>query len=110
MRQQFIALALLLGVAACSTTTSRGVTTTVDAAVVGLSTAETLALIYTKLPRCIVPKTSMLCSDAGIVRKLKDLDMVAYNAVKAAEKNEALISTAIDAVAALQTAIPRITN
>ncbi len=87
--------------AACSTTV--GVSSSVDAAVVGLTTAERLALIYTSLPRCPAPAP---CSDPATVQKIKDLDLTAYNAVKAAEKNEALLSGALTAISAFQSAVP----
>ena len=108
MRRRHTIAGLALLVSACAT--SPDVSAKIDAAIVGLSTAESLALIYTRLPRCVVPKGVMLCSDPATVQKIKDLDMTAYNAVKAAEKNGALVSAALDAVQAFQTAIPKITS
>lgn len=99
----------LCTVVACGTP-SPGVAAKVDAAVVGLTTAEKLALIYTRLPSCETTAKGKLCSDPAVKQKIKDLDNTAYKAVKAAEKNEALLSAALDAVAALQSAIPNTVN
>lgn len=92
---------LVLG--ACASTSGR-VSNAVDAAVVSLTTAERLALVYTSLPRCPVQKP--VCSDPSTVARIKDLDNKAYAAVKAAESNEALLSVAIAAVQSFQSSIP----
>jgi hypothetical protein len=90
---------------ACAATP--GVPSKVDAAVVGLTTAESLALVYVKLPRCGTVASMFVCSDLDTMNKLKALDNIAYKAVKAAENNEALLSDALIAVTAFQSAIPK---
>lgn len=100
----FLPYALALGLGACST--SPGVSAKVDAAVVGLTTAENAALIYTRLPRCGTTGASAVCSDQATVDRIKAADLKAYAAVKAAEQNEALLSVALDAVSALTAAVP----
>lgn len=110
-RRQITALVPVLGLLAlpaCATGPDPGQQAKVDAAVLGLSTAERLAAIYTKLPSCTAPKPVMLCSDPAIKQKIKDADQVAYNAVKAAENNPALLSLALDAVSNLQSVIPKV--
>jgi hypothetical protein len=102
----FYLFAIAPFVLAACTATPR-VTATVDAAVVGLTTAESLALVYTKLPRCGTVASMFVCSDLDTIKKLKDLDNTAYKAVKAAEANEALLSDALIAVTAFQSAIPK---
>jgi hypothetical protein len=100
----FLPGALVLGVAACSA--APGVSAKVDAAVVGLTTAENAALIYTGLPRCGAVGSSAICSDQATVDRIKAADNRAYAAVKAAEQNEALLSVALDAVSSLTATIP----
>lgn len=82
-----------------------GVSSKVDAAVVGLTAAEKAALIYTRLARCPQPGSTP-CSDPATVAKIISLDNQAYQAVKAAEQNEALLSAALSAVTNLSSAIP----
>lgn len=100
---KLITAVCVLSLAAC--TTSPKVAASVDAAVVALTTAEGLAVIYKKLPAC--PTVKFACSDPVVVKKLQDLDMTAYAAVKAAEKNEALLSYALSSIDAFKTAIPK---
>ena len=95
-----IPLAALLAVGGCA---NPGVKAKVDAAVVALTTAERVALIYTGLPRCPAPSP---CSDPATVQRIKDADNQAYQAVKAAEQNEALLSVALQAIATLQSVTP----
>ena len=102
MKGHVVALALALGLTAC--TTSGGTQSKIDAVVVSLTTAERLALIYTQLPRC---PAAGPCSDAATVAKIKDLDNQAYTAVKAAEQNSALLDAAIASVQSFSTAIPK---
>lgn len=80
-----------------------GVSAKVSAAVVTLTTAERLALIYTSQPRCPAPAP---CSDPAIVQRIKDADNQAYAAVKAAERNEALLGAALTAIQNFQSVIP----
>lgn len=96
-----LAVAAMLALGACQ---NPQVSAKVDAAIVSLTTAERLALVYTSLPRC--PVSAPICSDPARVAQIKSLDMKAYTAVKVAEKNEALLSAAIDAVQSFQSAIP----
>jgi hypothetical protein len=107
MKRLALSIAVASALTACA---SPGVSAKVDAAVVGLTTAESLALIYTKLPRCTTPSAPSLCSDQATVDKIKSLDTTAYNAVKAAEANEALLGVALSAVTAFQSAIPKAVN
>lgn len=95
-----LAALALLALAGCA---NPGVSSKVDAAVVALTTAENVALVYTRLPRCPAPGP---CSDQATVDRIKSADMQAYQAVKAAEQNEALLSVALQAVASLQAVVP----
>lgn len=99
--KRFVALSLALGLAACAA--APGTQSKVDAAVVALTTAERLALVYTKLPRCPAPAP---CSDPNTVTRIKSLDSQAYSAVKAAESNEALLDAALVAIQNFQAAVP----
>lgn len=97
---------LLLTLAACASTELTAVTgKSVAAAVVSLTLAERLALVYTKLPRCSAVVTK-ICSTQGTVDKLKELDQKAFDAVVAARKNQALIADAWTAISAFQAVIP----
>ncbi len=87
---------------ACSASTS--VNNDVAAAEIALTSAERVALIYTSLPRC--GGTATLCSTQVTVDKIKNLDLQAYTAVKAAEKDSGLISAAWVAISTLQSVIP----
>lgn len=103
IRYTIVGLALLA--TACA---SPGVANKVDAAVVALTTAERLALNYTSLPRCgTSPKTPVVCSTPSVVAAIKAADQKAYDAVKAAEKNEAFLSMALVAIADLGTTVPK---
>lgn len=73
------------------------------AAEVALTAAEKATVLYERLPRCPGPA---VCSDQAVVNKIKALDQTAYNAVKAAEANPALVSAAVSAVTDLKNAIP----
>lgn len=79
------------------------VNNSVAALEISLTAAETLATNYVALPRC---PAAAVCSDPATVSKIKSLDQQAYTAVKAAEADSTLISTAIAAVSAFQTSIP----
>jgi TRAP-type C4-dicarboxylate transport system permease small subunit len=102
MRTLLLATALTLSLAACST--SQPVSNDVAAAEIALTSAERVALIYTTLPRCGGAVT--ICSAQATVDKIKALDTEAYTAVKAAQKNSALISAAWAAISSFQSAIP----
>lgn len=111
-------LCATLALSGCSFFTSADkaalVSSDVAAVEVALTTAETLALMYTKLPRCapIVPGTELgfgtvLCSKQAVVDKIKSLDMTAYNAVHLAMDNKGTVSAALTAIAVFSTAIPK---
>lgn len=74
-----------------------------------LTTAETLAKNYTDLPRCgsIPARDRPLCSDAALVAKMAEADNRAYDTVRAARQNEALIDAALAAITDFQSLIPR---
>ena len=74
------------------------------AAEVALTAAEKAATIYARLPRCPGPA---VCSDQATVDKIKAADNTAYNAVKAAEANPALVSVAVSAVSDFNNLIPK---
>lgn len=99
---------LLLLLAACAAP-SAGVSNAVIAAERSLSLAEEVAKNYTDLPRCgsLPARGRPLCSDAALAAKMAEADRKAYNAVVLARTNEALLGTALDAVAAYQSLIPR---
>jgi hypothetical protein len=83
---------------------STGVSNSVIAAERTLTLAEQTAKIYTDLPRCgSLPAVGKpFCSDPALVAKMADADNKAYAAVKAAQRNEALLGAALDAIAAYQ--------
>lgn len=96
--------AVLFVLPGCATDNARAeVRSKVSAAVVTLTTAERLALIYTSQPRCPAP---VPCSDPVLVQRIKDADNQAYAAVKAAERNEALLGVALTAIQNFQSVIP----
>lgn len=110
MRSHSIALAAILAVpielVACG---SQQTAANVAALESGLTAAETAALGYTSLPRC--PQATAVCSDQSKVDQIKSADRVAYNAVKAAEKEQQAGGTpsldgATAAIAALEALIP----
>ncbi len=75
-----------------------GISSKVDAVEVALTTAEN-----TYVNTCRAAPLLRICVDPT-KQIIKDLDMKAYNAVKAAQQNEALLSFAIDAVTSLTNA------
>lgn len=93
-----------LALSACSTATTT-VSNDVAAAEVSLTTAEHLALFYTRLPRC--GGAVAICSNQATVDKIKALDSTAYTAVHAAMDNKGTLSAALTAVSAFSTAIPK---
>jgi hypothetical protein len=100
-----LAVAACLAATACST--SGQTVAKIDAAVVALTTAERVALIYTSMPRCTAPPTTTFCSSPSVVAEIKSLNMTAYTAVKAAEANSAVLQAALDAIGNFQSAIPK---
>lgn len=96
------ALAVLLMLGGCAGT-NLDPTSKVYAAVAALTAAERAALIYTTLPRCPRPPP---CSDPATVQRIKDADTMAYNAVKLAERNEAMLGAALTAISGLQAVTP----
>lgn len=72
-----------------------------------LTLLEQAALVYVKLPRCGTAGATQVCSDPALVRRLRQLDVQAYNAVIAARKNEALVDFAWQAVGAFQAVVPQ---
>lgn len=105
MKRFILAAALCGSLVACSTTPPTTVSNTVAAAQIALTNAERVALIYTSLPRC--PVAPPPCSDPATVQTIKDYDNKAYDLVKAARNNEALIGTAMVAIDTLVKVIPR---
>jgi hypothetical protein len=70
-----------------------------------LTLLERTADVYFRLPRC-GPGAPALCSDPALVRKIRGLDIQAFNAVMAARANEALAGAALAAVNALKAVVP----
>jgi hypothetical protein len=104
MKRLAVMLPVLFILANCAGTGGGSVSSKVAAAVVSLTTAERLALIYTSQPRCTVAPPP--CSDPATVQRIKDADNQAYAAVKAAEQNEAMLGSALTAIKNLQSVIP----
>ena len=107
MKRHLVLAAVVVGVlsACASQQTTQTVTAGVEAAAIALTTAERLALIYKKLPRCGTVGSNV-CSDPDVVKRMLDLDNTAYAAVKSAEQNQALLATAVTAIANFRSAIP----
>ncbi len=108
-RHSFLpALLLVLSLLAACAQPRAGVSNSVIAAERTLTLAEQTAKVYTDLPRCgSLPAVGKpLCSDAALAAKMADYDNKAYAAVKAAQRNEALIGVALDAIGAYQSLIP----
>ncbi len=95
---------VILGLVSACAQPSVGVSNSVVAAERTLTLVEQTAKIYTDLPRCgSLPAVGKpICSDPALVAKIAAADTVAYNAVKAAQRNEALIGVALDAIGAYQ--------
>jgi hypothetical protein len=70
----------------------------------GLTTAESLATVYIRLPTC-TGTNSPLCSDSTIVGQIKTADAQAYTLVKAAE----VAAGAPSALAAAEAAVSALT-
>lgn len=100
MFRAFLAAAALAGLVACGVPLSNDIL----AAEVALTAAEKAATIYAELPRC---PAAALCSSQATVNKLKVLDNTAYNAVKSAQANPALVNLAITAITAFKDALPQ---
>ncbi len=96
-------LAVIFPLALLAACAHPGTMAKVDAALNSLALAETLALDYTRLPRCpaVAP-----CSDQATVDKIKAAATTAHNAVKMAEQNEGMLDAAITAVASFSRTIP----
>lgn len=105
MNRLILAVALCGSLAACSTAPTTTISNSVAAAQIALTNAERLALVYTSMPRCHVAPPP--CSDQVTVQRIKDYDNQAYDAVKAARENEALIGVALVAIDTLVKAVPR---
>jgi hypothetical protein len=115
---RIVAVTTLLGLSACqnlgSAPSSQGaqeaissnpvVSSTVLGAEQTLTLLERAADVYVKLPRC--GSGASLCSDSGIVKKIRELDIKAYDAVMAARNNEALAGMAWAAVNAFKAVVP----
>ncbi len=103
-----IAVAAALLLAGCSSTaTTNAVSADVAAAEVTLTAAEQLALTYTSLPRCSsLAAASPVCSSQATVDKIKALDNTAFQAVRLARSNAAMLPTAIAAIGVLRSAVP----
>lgn len=99
MNRYIIAVAFFVSLSACNPQASSDVA----AAAVALTAAEKLALSYTSLPRC---PAATACSDEATVTKIKAADNTAYDAIKAAEANPALVGTAVSAITTLRNLIP----
>jgi hypothetical protein len=104
-RKLILAAALCGSLAACSTAPTTTVSNSVAAAQIALTNAERVALLYTSLPRC--PVNPPPCSDPATVQRIKDYDNKAYDLVKAARNNEALIGVAMAAIETFSSVIPR---
>lgn len=100
-----VALCAAIALSACANSSNQ-VASDVAAAEVSLTTAEHLALLYTKLPRCATGSPA-ICSDQVTVDKIKSLDNQAYIAVHAAMDNKGTVSAALTAISAFSTAIPK---
>jgi hypothetical protein len=105
MKRIILAAALCGSLAACATPPTTTISNSVAAAQIALTNAERLALVYTSMPRCHVAPPP--CSDQATVQRIKDYDNKAYDLVKAARENEALIGVAMVAIDTLVKVIPR---
>jgi hypothetical protein len=105
MKRLVLAAALCGSLAACATPPTTTISNAVAAAEIALTNAERLALVYTSMPRCHVAPPP--CSDQATVQMIKDYDNKAYDLVKAARNNEALIGVAMVAIDTLVKVIPR---
>lgn len=114
MKRIILAAALCGSLVACSTAPTIGtppisqtpvISNSVAAAQIALTNAERVALLYTTLPRC--PVNPPPCSDPATVQTIKDYDNKAYDLVKAARNNEALIGVAMAAIETFSSIIPR---
>ena len=75
---------------------------------VALTTAETLALNYMRLPLCGTAEASKLCTRASVKQTVKDADNRAYAAVQSLRASSA--SGAPAALAAAQAAIAALSS
>lgn len=107
MLKRFMLCSLLVLAACVDKEVANTVNNDLAAAEVSLTGVERLAKIYTDLPRCgSVKVTTAICSDPVLVSKIASLDSTAYNAVRAAKTNSAMLSVAITAIQDLRSAIP----
>ena len=105
-----LAFAGLLAGAGCSTTD--GVKTAdpqkaVAAVEVALTAADKTATHYITLPLCGPTHAKPVCSEAAVSAKIKANEQKAYDAVKAARDNPALIDAAQAAVDSLVQSTPK---
>jgi hypothetical protein len=105
MKRLILAVALCGSLAACATPPTTTISNSVAALQLSLTGAINMALIYTRLPRCHVAPPP--CSDQAKVQQIKDYELKAYDLVKAARENEALIGVAMVAIDTLVKVIPR---
>lgn len=121
--RKILAIAALLLAGACQAASVA--TTTFDpvpaqksvyALKAGYAAALTVAVAYNQRPRCGQPTSPMLCSDAGVVAKMRQADAAASTAIDAAERavrslspNPTVIGAAIqsadDALTAFKTVV-----
>jgi hypothetical protein len=112
-----LALALVTSLGACKATdpvTGAPVISgqaTVDVNIASVERSFTLALnvanLYTSLPRCKTPGATVVCSDPSVVLMIRNAAIKAHNAILAARNNQALIGTAVSAVDAFSSLVPK---
>ena len=94
------------GSTATATTATNAAITTVAAAEIALTAAETTSTAYIKQPACPKGVVQITCSDPATVALLKSYDQTAYTAVKAAEAGTATLAAAVAALNAYTAATP----
>jgi hypothetical protein len=101
---------LIIGLVGCASSERQAVVENVTnrsivAAQQTLTTLERTALAYTSLPACETPRVHP-CADPDIKARIKAADMIAYNAVMRARRNQGSLADALVAIDALERVIP----